>query len=259
MSNERTHDENADNARRIVGDWALAAVLTLLACIISVRLAMGLESQLLLCAGYCVPAALTIRDAYRGIASFSAVAICGLVVLSDQSYTTKMSFVVVGVAMASLVVYVSSTVEAKLKEARLGLGLTRARSAALRQALDVAGVPLIIMNNKGTWLSSNEAALRAVGISESVYGMSDMQTHLDTGAAEALMHSASRSAWLQWLERYKSAESLGTSSSTRSQSGYYEDDITLFDADATPRTFRLRAFRGQVNELIIVACPPVEA
>jgi hypothetical protein len=237
---------------RTLGEWVALTALTAVVCLIAWRLSVALTSSLVLCAMFCLPAALSMRSMSKAMASFFAVLLVGDYLLATYGPTTRLSFLLVGLSVASAVLYVTVGAGEKLAEARRALGIVRSRASTMQDAIQRAGVCLVVVGRNMTWASVNEAAWMAFGSDARLRRGMDARVELDDEAAAALMHSGSRESWRAFHEAV-SADSAREKLQPGQTLPPYQ--VTLYDIAGRATTYRFVVSMGSREEMVFVGFP----
>ena len=237
---------------RALGEWGSMVILTALACLISWRLSLVLGSTLVLCAAYAVPTAITMRNLTQAFASFCAVMTVGTVLLQESGTGARLAFILVGLSFAAGALYLTLGAGEKLAEARRALGIIRMRSSTTHDAVQRAGVCVVVVGKNLTWLSVNEAAWNAFGSDARLRRGMDARVELDDEAATALMHSGSRESWRKFHE---SVIADGARARLKPGEALPPYKLTLYDIAGRKTRYRFTVSVGQREELVFVGFP----
>lgn len=253
-STRQTSDSGAQQSRisRAAGQWLFMVALTALACLISWRLSLVLGSTLMLCAAYAVPAAISMRNLAQAFASFCAVTVVGTFLLQESGSGSRLAFTLVGVSFAAGVLYLTLGAGEKLEEARRALGIIRMRSSTTHDAVQRAGVCVVVVGKNLTWLSVNEAAWNAFGADARLRRGMDARVELDDEAATALMHSGSREAWRKFHESVIADSAKAKLKPGEALPPY---KLSLYDIAGRKTRYRFTVSFGQREELVFVGFP----
>lgn len=254
IPNRRPSDSGAkrNEVARVLSEWGLMVVLTALACLISWRLSLALGSALVLCAAYAVPAAISMRNLTQAFASFCAVTTVGTVLLQESGTGSRLAYTIVGLSFAAGVLYLTLGAGEKLAEARKALGIIRLRSSMTHDAVQRAGVCVVVVGKNLTWLSVNEAAWNAFGSDARLRRGMDARVELDDEAATALMHSGSRESWRKF---HKSVLADGARARLKPGEALPPYMLTLYDIAGRKTRYRFTVSVGQREELVFVGFP----
>lgn len=237
---------------RLLREWAAVSGMTALVCLVAWRLSLALESPLIFCAAFALPAALTLRSLSGALASFCAVVVVGVVLMAGIGSGTRLAFILVGLCFAASVVYVSVVGGAKLVEARRALGIIRRRSETGVDALARAGVCMVVVAKNKTWRTANDAAWKAFGGDARLLRGMDARVELDDEAATALMHSGSRESWRKLLE---AVVADGAHDRLKPGEALPPYRVSLYDASGHKTRYRFTVTLGQLEELVFVGYP----
>lgn len=237
--------------RGLIG-WLAVTVVTGLVCLITWRLSLVLRAPLILCAAYALPAALALRSLNQAIASFCAITVTGVFLLSGQPNGARLGFVLTGLSIAGAVLYVIVAAGEKLAEARKALGLIRLRSDTSQTAVQRAGVCVVVVGRNHTWLSVNEAAWNAFGSDARLRRGLDARVEMDDEAAASLMHSASREAWRKFHESVVADIARKGMTPGQALPPY---NLVLHDISGTKTRYRFTVTLGHRDELVFVGYP----
>jgi PAS domain-containing protein len=240
------------SAARAVGAWAGVAALTALVCLAVWRLSLALDSPLILCAAFALPAALTLRSLSGAFVSFCATAVVGVILMQAQGAGSRLAFILVGLTFAAAVMYVTVTGAGKLAEARRALGIIRRRSETGVAAIQRAGVCMVVVAKNQTWLTVNEAAWNAFGSDARLRRGMDARFELDDEAATALMHSGSRESW---RKLHESVIADGAHDKLKPGEALAPYRVTLYDIAGRKTRYRFTVSLGYQGELAFVGFP----
>lgn len=232
--------------------WLGVAVITGLACLITWRLSLVLDAPLILCAAFAVPAALALRSLNKAFASFCAITVTGVVLLSEMPTGARLGFVLTGLSIAGAVLYVIVSAGEKLAEARKALGLIRLRSDTSQTAVQRAGVCVVVVGRNHSWLSVNEAAWNAFGSDARLRRGLDARVEMDDEAASSLMHSASREAWRKFHESVVADIARKGLKPGQALPPY---NLVLHDISGSKTRYRFTVTLGHRDELVFVGYP----
>jgi hypothetical protein len=243
---------NSSPVLRELGGWLFMVALTSLACLIAWRLSLALGSALMLCAAYAAPAAISMRSLAQSFVSFCAVTVVGTFLLQDAGPGSRLAFTLVGLSFAAGVFHLTLAAGEKLAEARRALGIVRMRSSTTQDAVQRAGVCLVVVGKHLAWLSVNEAAWNAFGSDGRLRRGMDARVELDDEAATALMHSGSRESWRKFHESVI-ADSVKAKLKPGEALPPYR--VTLYDIAGRKTRYRFTVTAGQRDELVFVGFP----
>ena len=232
--------------------WVLVAALTAVVFLTVWRLSLALDSPLILCAAFALPAVLTLRTWPGAFASFCATAVVGVILMREQGPGGRLAFILVGLAFAAAVMHVTVTGAGKLNEARRALGIIRRRSETGVVAIQRAGVCVVVVDKNHAWLTVNEAAWNAFGAEARLSLGMDTRVELDDEAAAALMHSGSRESWRKLRE---SAVADGANDKLRPGEALPPYKVTLYDIAGRKTRYCFTVSLGYHNELAFIGFP----
>lgn len=235
-----------------LGGWLGVATVTAVVCLILWRLSLALGSPLILCAGYALPAALSMRSMAKAMASFFAVTIVGIALLNVDGVGGRLGFVLAGMAFAAAVLYVTVGAGEKLAEARKALGIIRLRASTVQDSIQRAGVCMVVIGRNMTWSSVNEAAWTAFGSDARLRSGVDARVELDDEAATALMHSGSRETWRSFREAVTADAARVKLQPGQALPPYR---LSLYDIAGKKTRYRFVVSMGQREEMVFVGFP----
>lgn len=237
---------------RLLRGWAAVTALTGLVCLVVWRLSLALDSPVIYCAAFALPAVLTMRSLPGALMSFCAISAVGVVLMHGSGAGVRLAFILVGLTFAAAVVYVSVTSGAKLVEARKALGIIRRRSETGVESINHAGVCMVVVTKSHTWLTVNEAAWRAFGSDARLRRGMDARVELDDEAAAALMHSGSRESWRKLHEAV-----IADAAHVKLTPGGFLPPyrVTLYDTSGQKARYRFTVSMGQMEELVFIGFP----